>query len=130
MVAERGDEGVQHVLELTGGAGSHSVTEAVGHQGAYEQAIKIVRAGGMIGRVGIPQFRGTPAGFTSLFWKNAGLSGGPAPARAYIEPLLPAVLDGTVNPGRVFDRTVTLEEVPDGYRAMDDRSALKVIVTV
>lgn len=130
VVAERGDAGVQHVLELTGGAGSHGVVEAVGHEGAYEQAIKIVRAGGMIGRVGVPQFKGTPAGFGSLFWKNAGLSGGPAPARAYIEPLLPAVLDGTVDPGRVFDRTVTLEEVPDGYRAMDDRSALKVIVTV
>ena len=130
VVAERGDEGIARVLDLTGGAGTHSVVEAVGHEGAYEQAIKIVRAGGMIGRVGVPQFRGTPAGFHRLFWKNAGLTGGPAPARAYIEPLLPAILDGSVNPGRVFDRTVPLEQVPEAYRAMDDRSALKVLVAV
>lgn len=130
VVAERGDEGVQHVLDLTGGVGTHAVVEAVGHEGAYEQAIKIVRAGGMIGRVGVPQFKGTPAGFDRLFGKNAGLAGGPAPARAYIEPLLPAVLDGTVDPGRVFDHTMTLEQTPEGYRAMDDREALKVILTV
>jgi threonine dehydrogenase-like Zn-dependent dehydrogenase len=130
VVAERGDEGVQRVLDLTGGVGTHAVVEAVGHEAAYEQAIKVVRPGGVIGRVGIPQFKGTPAGFGSMFLKNAGLVGGPAPARAYIEPLLPAVLDGTVNPGRVFDQAVSLEQVPDGYRAMDDRSALKVIVAV
>jgi threonine dehydrogenase-like Zn-dependent dehydrogenase len=79
--------------------------------------------------VGVPQYDDAPVGFASLFGGNIRLAGGPAPTRAYIEELLPAVLDGTVDPGRVFDRTIGLDEVPDGYRAMDDREALKVLVT-
>jgi threonine dehydrogenase-like Zn-dependent dehydrogenase len=129
VVAERGEEGVAKVAELTGGAGTHVVIEAVGHEAAYEQSIAVVRAGGVISRVGVPQFTGAPKGFDSLFWRNVALTGGPAPARAYIEQLLPDVLSGAINPGKVFDMTVSLGDTASGYRAMDDRSALKVLVT-
>ncbi|WP_308470005.1 zinc-binding dehydrogenase [Kineococcus rubinsiae] len=128
VVAERGEEGVAKVRELTGGQGSHVVLEAVGHLPAYEQAYGVVRAGGVISRVGVPQYEEAPIGFASLFGRNVTLNGGPAPVRAYLEDVLPTVLDGTIDPGRVFDRTVGLEEVPEGYRAMDAREALKVLV--
>jgi threonine dehydrogenase-like Zn-dependent dehydrogenase len=128
VVAERGDEGIAAVRELTGGHGSHVVLEAVGHMPAYEQAVGIVRPGGVISRVGVPQYEEAPVGFGSLFGKNITLTGGPAPVRAYIERLLPAVLDGTVNPGLVFDRTVSLDQIADGYAEMDARTALKVMV--
>ncbi len=82
----------------------------------------------MISRVGVPQYDDAPLGFASLFGPNITLTGGPAPVRAYIETLPPGVLDGTVNPGKVFDRTIGLDEVPDGYRAMADREAIKVMV--
>ena len=130
VVAERGAEGVARVLELTGGEGSHVVLEAVGLMPAYEQAYGIVRPGGVISRVGVPQYEQAPIGFGSLFGKNVTLTGGPAPVRAYIEQALPAVLDGTLNPGRVFDRTVSLDQVPQGYRSMNERAALKVLVTL
>ena len=128
VVAERGKEGVERVRELTGGHGAPVVLEAVGHRPAYEQAYGVVRAGGVISRVGVPQYEEAPIGFGSLFGGNVTLTGGPAPTRAYIETLLPHVLDGTVEPGRVFDRAVGLDGVPDGYRAMADREALKVLV--
>jgi len=128
VVAERGDEGIQKVLDLTGGHGTHAVLEAVGHMPAYQQAVGVVRPGGVISRVGVPQYEEAPVGFGSLFGKNISLTGGPAPVRAYIEQLLPAVLDGTVNPGRVFDVTLDLEQTPDGYAQMDARTALKVMV--
>jgi len=128
IVAERGDEGIQKVIDLTGGSGSHVVLEAVGHMPAYEQAVGIVRPGGVISRVGVPQYESAPVGFGSLFGKNVTLTGGPAPVRAYIEQLLPAVLDGTVNPGLVFDQTVDLEDTARGYAEMDARTALKVMV--
>ncbi|MGY4772389.1 zinc-binding dehydrogenase [Kribbella sp. CWNU-51] len=128
VVAERGDEGIAKVRELTGGDGTHVVLEAVGHMPAYEQAIGVVRPGGVISRVGVPQYTDAPVGFASLFGPNITLTGGAAPARAYIEPLLPGVLEGKVDPGKVFDRTIDLTDVPDGYRAMDDREALKVLV--
>ncbi|WAL68780.1 alcohol dehydrogenase catalytic domain-containing protein [Amycolatopsis cynarae] len=128
VVPERGDEGIARVRELTGGHGVPKVLEAVGHMPAYEQAVGIVRPGGVISRVGVPQYEEAAVGFGSLFGPNITLTGGPAPVRAYIEELLPAVLDGTVEPGKVFDRTVGLDEVPDGYRAMDQREALKVLV--
>jgi threonine dehydrogenase-like Zn-dependent dehydrogenase len=76
----------------------------------------------------VPQYSDAPVGFPSLFGPNITLTGGPAPVRAYVEELMPAVLDGTVQPGKVFDRTIGLEQVPDGYRAMDRREALKVLV--
>tara|TARA_R110002051_G_scaffold167627_1_gene238240 strand:- start:13717 stop:14757 length:1041 start_codon:yes stop_codon:yes gene_type:complete len=128
VVAERGEEGIEKVRGLTGGTGSHAVLEAVGFMPAYEQALGVVRAGGVISRVGVPQYEEAPVGRRSLFGKNVTLTGGVAPARAYIEQLLPAVLDGTVNPGLVFDQTVKLEQTPDGYTAMDERTALKVMV--
>ena len=87
----------------------------------------MVRAGGTISRVGAPQYPDVPADF-GTFLRNITLTGGVAPARAYIEELLPDVLEGTVEPGKVFDRTVDLDGVPDGYRAMADREALKVLV--
>lgn len=131
VVAERGEEGIARVRALTpGGLGARKVLEAVGHMPAYEQSVGVLRAGGTISRVGVPQYELAPVGFRSLFGLNATLTGGPAPVRAYIEQLLPAVLDGTVNPGLVFDRTIGLDEVPEGYRAMDAREALKVMVTV
>lgn len=128
VVAERGDEGIAKVRELTGGDGTHVVLEAVGHMPAYQQAIGVVRAGGVISRVGVPQYEDAPVGFGSLFGPNITLTGGPAPARAYIETLMPDILEGRVNPGRVFDREVDLDGVPDGYKAMDNREALKVLV--
>ena len=128
VVAERGDEGIARVRELTGGQGSKVVLEAVGHMPAYEQAYGVVRPGGVISRVGVPQYEAAPIGFGSLFGGNITLTGGPAPARAYIEELLPDILDGLIEPGKVFDRTVDLRGVPGGYRSMADREALKVLV--
>jgi threonine dehydrogenase-like Zn-dependent dehydrogenase len=127
VVAERGEEGIEKVRELTGGDGTHTVLECVGHLPAYEQALGVVRAGGVISRVGVPQYDQATIGW-DMFGRNLTLTGGPAPARAYIEQLMPGVLDGTVQPGRVFDHTVSLDETPQGYRAMDQREALKVIV--
>jgi threonine dehydrogenase-like Zn-dependent dehydrogenase len=128
VVAARGDEGIAAVRNLTGGAGTHVVIEAVGHLPAYHQAVGVVRPGGVVSRVGVPQYEDAPVGFASLFGPNITLTGGPAPARAYIETLLPGVLDGSVQPGKVFDRDIDLDAVPDGYRAMDSREALKVLV--
>ncbi|MFD7307902.1 zinc-binding dehydrogenase [Promicromonospora sp. NPDC059942] len=130
VVAERGEEGIARVVDLTNGEGSHVVLEAVGHMPAYTQSVGVVRAGGVISRVGVPQYEDAPVGFGSLFGRNITLTGGPAPVRAYIEQAIPLVLDGTIEPGRVFDRTVSIDEVPAGYAAMDAREALKVLVTV
>jgi len=127
VIAERGAEGVKRVRELTGGDGTHTVLECVGTRSAIETSIGAVRDGGVIGRVGAAQYDEVPLGFDTIM-RNITVTGGVAPARAYIEQLLPDVLDGTVQPGRVFDRTVRLEEVPDGYRAMADRESLKVII--
>jgi threonine dehydrogenase-like Zn-dependent dehydrogenase len=128
VVAERGAEGVERVRELTGGDGTHTVLECVGHMPAYEQAVGVVRAGGVISRVGVPQYEEAPVGFGSLFGRNITLTGGPGAQRPYIEELLPDVLEGRIEPGKVFDRTVGLDGVPDGYRVMDAREALKVLV--
>lgn len=129
VVAERGEEGIARVIELTGGEGSHIVLEAVGHLPAYEQAYGVVRPGGVISRVGVPQYEAAPVGFGSLFGKNVTLTGGPAPVRAYLEQAIPLVLSGEIDPGRVFDRTVTIDDVPEGYAAMDARESLKVMVS-
>jgi len=127
VVAERGDEGVEKVRELTGGDGTHTVLECVGLEQAVDTAFGVVRAGGTVSRVGAPQYDKVSFGFSDFF-RNITLTGGVAPARAYIEELLPDVLEGRIEPGRVFDRTVGLDEVPDGYRAMADRTALKVLI--
>ena len=123
VVRERGDDAVERVRELTGGFGAHSVLECVGLEQAVVTALEIARPGGAIGRVGVPEHDTTPTSIA--FWKNASMAGGPAPVRAYIDELLPDVLEGRIQPGRVFDQTGTLEEVPDGYRAMNDREVLK-----
>lgn len=127
VVTERGDDAVEKVKELTGGFGAHSVLECVGTEQAIRTAVQIGRPGGGVGRVGVPHYPAIPAAETAFF-ANLTIGGGPAPARAYIDTLLPDVLEGRIEPGRVFDRTVDLADVPEGYRAMDERDALKVIV--
>jgi threonine dehydrogenase-like Zn-dependent dehydrogenase len=127
VVSERGDEAVERVRELTDGFGVHSVLECVGLEQSMLTALGIARPGGAVGRVGVPQDETMPAS-RPAFYNNVTVSGGPAPARAYIEELLPDVLEGVIEPGRVFDRVVGLGEVPDGYRAMADREAIKVMV--
>jgi threonine dehydrogenase-like Zn-dependent dehydrogenase len=128
VVAQRGEEGVAKVMEITDGEGSHVVLEAVGHMPAYEQAYGIVRPGGVISRVGVPQYEEAPVGFTSLFGKNATLTGGPATVRAYLEAAISQVLDGTIEPGLVFDRAMALDDIAEAYRLMDSREALKVLI--
>lgn len=136
VIAERGEEGATLLRELTGGHGTHAVLECVGHLPAYEMAYAAVRPGGVISRVGVPQYQGATIGFApllghgSMFGHNITLTGGPGAQRSYIEELLPDVLDGTIDPGRVFDRTVALQDVPAGYAAMDAREAIKVLVTL
>jgi threonine dehydrogenase-like Zn-dependent dehydrogenase len=127
IVTERGDEAVERVHELTGGFGVHSVLECVGLDQSMETAIKIARPGCAVGRVGVPQHEDMPAS-EPAFYHNVTVSGGPAPVRAYIEELLPDVLKGRIQPGRVLDRMVDLDGVPDGYRAMNEREAIKVMV--
>ncbi len=126
-VTERGDEAVERVRELTGGLGAHAVLECVGTGAATETSVAIARPGGGVGRVGVPHYPAVPLA-QLMFFKNVTVGGGPAPVRAYIDELLPDVLDGTIEPGRVFDRTVGLDGVPDGYRAMADRQSIKVLV--
>lgn len=128
VVAERGDEGIAKVKDLTNGEGSHIVLEAVGLKPAYEQAYGIVRPGGIISRVGAPQYEEAPIGFGSLFGHNVRLAGGVAPVRAYLEHAIAQVLNGDIHPGKVFDRTVSINDVADGYKAMNDRTALKVMI--
>lgn len=127
VVSERGDEAVERVRELTGGFGAHAVLECVGTEQAVGTSVAIARPGGSVGRVGVPHYEAVPGGKLT-FYKNVSVAGGPAPVRAYIADLLPDVMDGRIQPGRVFDRTVDLDGVPDGYRAMNEREALKVMV--
>jgi threonine dehydrogenase-like Zn-dependent dehydrogenase len=127
VVSERGAEAVERVKELTGGYGVHSVLECVGLDQAVETAVEITRPGGAVGRVGVPQHQAIP-GAEPSFYGNITVGGGPAPVRAYIEDLLPDVLEGRIEPGRVFDRTVDLDGVPDGYRAMNERESIKVMI--
>ncbi len=127
IVSERGDEAVERVRELTDGFGAHAVLECVGLEQSTATALRIARVGGAVGRVGVPQEETIPYA-TQTFFANLTIAGGGAPARAYIEELLPDVLEGTIEPGRVFDRVSPLDDVPDGYRAMNEREALKVLV--
>ena len=127
VVSERGEEAVERVRELTGGFGAHSVLECVGHGQAVATAIGVARPGGAVGRVGVPQDETVPASLPAFFG-NVTVGGGPAPVRAYVEELLPDVLEGRIEPGRVLDRAVGLDGVPDGYRAMNDRESIKVMV--
>ena len=127
IVRERGEQAMERVRKLTGGVGAHSVLECVGTDQAMLTAMSIARPGGAVGRVGVPHYAAIPAAEPS-FYANVTVSGGPAPVRAYIEELLPDILEGKIDPGRVFDRVVDLEQVPDGYRAMNERKSIKVMV--
>jgi threonine dehydrogenase-like Zn-dependent dehydrogenase len=127
IVSERGKEAVERVRELTNGLGVDSALECVGYDEATRTAVALPRPGGAVGRVGIPQEDSIPRA-VETFFDNITISGGPASARAYIEELMPDVLEGRIEPGRVFDRVAPLDEVPDGYRAMNDREALKVLI--
>lgn len=127
VVSERGEEGIERVRQLTKGFGVQSVLECVGTGQAMDTSMGIVRAGGAVGRVGVPHYEAIK-GAQQMFYKNVIVAGGPAPVRAYIDELLPDVVEGRIVPGRVFDRTVDLDGVPDGYRAMNDREALKVLI--
>jgi threonine dehydrogenase-like Zn-dependent dehydrogenase len=127
VVSERGDEAVARVRELTDGYGAHSVLECVGLEQAMLTALSIARPGGAVGRVGVPQDETMPASLPA-FYNNVTVGGGPAPVRAYMEELLPDVLEGRIEPGRVLDRITDLDGVPDGYRAMNEREAIKVMI--
>ncbi|MFG1687899.1 zinc-binding dehydrogenase [Nonomuraea sp. NPDC049269] len=127
VVAERGDEAAAKVRELTGGDGADRVIEAVGTLQSLRTALGSVIDGGTISRLGVPQYEQGPLGL-DLIMRNITLTGGAAPARAYIEELMPDILNGAINPGRVFDRTVGLDDVPDAYRAMAERRALKALI--
>jgi len=129
VVSERDEEANERVRELTDGSGVHSVLECVGLEQSMLTAISIARPGGAVGRVGVPQNETMPAS-QPAFYNNLRVSGGPAPVRAYIEELLPDVLEGRIDPGRVFDRVIPLDHVPDGYKAMNDREAIKVMVQI
>ncbi len=127
VVTERGDAAIEKVRSLTRGTGVHCVLECVGTEDSMRTSVMVARAGGAVGRVGVPHYAATPAS-PKAFFGNISVSGGPAPVRAYIDTLLPDILEGRIQPGRVFDRTIGLDAVPDGYRAMNERLALKVMV--
>jgi threonine dehydrogenase-like Zn-dependent dehydrogenase len=128
IVAERGDGVAERVRELTGENGAHSVLECVGSEEAMRTAMSIVRAGGAVGRVGVPHYQGIPGAGDKMFYDNVTVCGGPAPVRAYIDELLPDILEVRIEPGKVFDQVIDLDQVPDGYRAMNERKALKVMI--
>jgi threonine dehydrogenase-like Zn-dependent dehydrogenase len=128
VVTERGEQAVERVRALTGGHGVHSVLECVGTSDSILTSVAIARPGGAVGRVGVPHYEAIPSA-QPAFYKNVSVGGGPAPVRAYIKELLPDILEGRIQPGRVFDRTVGLDGVPDGYRAMNKRESIKVSVT-
>ncbi len=127
VVAVRGDAAIEGVRAITGGFGVHSVLECVGTEQAMGTSMGIVRPGGAIGRVGVPHYPVIPDA-RPMFYHNVSVAGGPAPVRAYIEELLPDIMEGRIDPGRVFDHTIGLDEVPQGYRAMNERSSLKVMI--
>jgi len=127
IVSERGDAAIEKVLALTNGLGAHSVLECVGYEESTRTALRIARPGGAVGRVGVPQDERMPVAMPTFF-RNVTISGGPAPARAYFDELLPDVLEGKIQPGKVFDFTGDISKVPDGYRAMNDRKAIKAII--
>ncbi|HEX2206748.1 MAG TPA: zinc-dependent alcohol dehydrogenase family protein [Longimicrobium sp.] len=126
IVTERGDDGVARIQELTNDVGADSVLECVGTQEAMWQAIRATRPGGSVGYVGVPH--GVSLDGWDLFFTHVRLHGGPAPVRRYMPELIDLVLRGTIHPGKVFDQTLPLEQVADGYRAMDERRAIKTLL--
>ncbi|GAA2046686.1 zinc-dependent alcohol dehydrogenase family protein [Streptomyces cheonanensis] len=127
IVTERGTEGVERIKELTGGIGADSVLECVGTAEAMRQALHSARPGGNVGFVGVPH--GVTVDGQELFFSHVGLRGGPAPVRRYLPDLLDRVVSGRIDPGQVFDLTLPLAEVAEGYRAMDERRAIKALLT-
>lgn len=128
IVTERGEAGAARITELTGGLGAHSVIEAVGTQEAMMQAIASTRAGGHIGFVGVSHEVAIPGDV--LFGAGVHLHGGPAPVRRFLPDLVQRIWDRQIDPGRVFDLVLPLEEAAAGYRAMDERRATKVMLTL
>jgi threonine dehydrogenase-like Zn-dependent dehydrogenase len=128
IVAERGDAGIERVKELTRGVGAESVLECVGTQEAMTQAINCARPGGTIGYVGVPH--GVTLDGQAMFFAQRRMLGGPAPVRRFLPDLMDRVLKGRIKPGKVFDLTLPLGEVAAGYRAMDERRAIKTLLTV
>ncbi len=126
IVAERGEEGVAEVMEITGGVGGDAVLECVGNDPAIQQAFAVARPGSTVGFVGVPH--GVELPIRRMFQKNIGLAGGMAPVRRYLPELLELVQSGRINPGLVFDRKLPLSEVAEGCRAMDEREAIKVLL--
>lgn len=128
IVEERGDEGVARIKELTGGLGAHSTIEAVGTQESMMQAIRATRAGGHVGYVGVSHDVALPG--EELFFSGVHLHGGPAPVRRFLPELIRLIWDRTIDPGKVFDLTLPLEKAAEGYQAMDERRATKVLLTL
>lgn len=128
IVEERGDEGVARIKELTDGLGAHSVIEAVGTQESMMQAIRSTRPGGHVGYVGVSHDVALPG--EELFFSGVHLHGGPAPVRRFLPELIQLIWDRKIDPGKVFDLTLPLEDAAEGYRAMDERRATKVLLTV
>lgn len=126
IVTERGDEGVARIKELTGGLGAHSVIEAVGTQESLMQAIRATRPGGHVGFVGVLHDVQIPG--LEYFFSHVHLHGGPAPVRRYLPTLIDLVWNRRINPGKVFDLTLPLAQVAEGYRAMDERRAIKALL--
>lgn len=128
IVAERGDEAIEKILETTGGVGVDGAMECVGTEQSMSTAIGIARPGSVVGFVGVPH--GVELPVTRMFRKTIGVHGGPAPARVYIPELLDDVLDGRIDPGRVLDYETDLDGIAEAYAAMDDRRAIKSLVRV
>ena len=126
IVTERGDEGVARIKDLTNGTGADSVLECVGTQESMLQAIRATRPGGAVGFVGVPH--GVALDGEQLFFSHVRLHGGPAPVRRYLPHLIDLVLKGAIDPCKVFDLTLPLEQVAEGYRAMDERRAIKALL--
>lgn len=127
IVVERGDEGVERIKEMTGGIGADSVLECVGTAQSMSQALRSARPGGNVGFVGVPHEVAVDG--QELFFSHVGLRGGPAPVRRYLPDLIDRVLTGAIDPGKVFDLTLPLDQVAEGYRAMDERRAIKTLLT-
>ena len=128
IVSERGEEGIARIRTLTNGVGADSVLECVGAKESMTQAIECARPGAMIGYVGVPH--GVEFDGQQLFFSQRGLLGGPAPVRRFLPHLMEPVQDRKINPGKVFDLELPLAEVAEGYRAMDERRAIKVLLRV
>jgi threonine dehydrogenase-like Zn-dependent dehydrogenase len=126
IVEERGDEGVARIKDLTDGLGAHSVVEAVGTQESMLQAIRATRPGGHVGYVGVAHDVELPG--EELFYSHVHLHGGPAPVRRFLPELVGLIWNRQIDPGKVFDLTLPLDQVAEGYRAMDERRAIKVLL--